>query len=434
MARRGVCAVMRPALVKVVLSVVAFGGLAILTSPYVLGLFLESAYVGGLEEQRYFWTLSALALVGAVLSCLMLVRWLETFVAWCLYAAAIGLVIELACALVVYQTTRQSHLPRRLNAFTFHPSLVGLPTPGYRETRGGVTVSHNSSGFRGAEVGAKSPNTVRILAVGGSTTYGVQVSDQDTWPARLGEMLAPRCEVLNLGVPGHSSAEHVILTALRLSELAPDVIVFYMGWNDLRSSHLSHLRADYSNFHLLEQYGSLQVEQEYRAHSAALYLAKWLLVRLGQIDPPRRLLKDSAGASATDVDARLVAIFERNAGELAVLARSIGAEPVFVPQVLNPYFRTSEDVTWWAPYLPTKAILSVNTAFNDATKRAAERTGSPFVVDPLSAPWTADDFLDHGHLSAAGNRKFAEALSHTLGPRCAAGQPVRSAAQAPPSP
>src|SRR5687767_5215985 len=68
-------------------------------------------------------------------------------------------------------------------AFREHPWLVGVPREGTRMAQGHVTITHNSMGFRGSEVSArKACGKRRIAAIGGSTTYGTRVSDQDTWP------------------------------------------------------------------------------------------------------------------------------------------------------------------------------------------------------------------------------------------------------------
>ncbi len=103
---------------------------------------------------------------------------------------------------------------------------------------GWIHVDHE--GFRGREVALeKKPGTVRIMAVGSSTTFDPGVSsDSAAWPARLEywlNTLAPgrAVEVINAGVPGYKVVDDLIRLETELYEFHPDVILFYEGHNDL---------------------------------------------------------------------------------------------------------------------------------------------------------------------------------------------------------
>lgn len=292
--------------------------------------------------------------------------------------------------------------------------MVGVPTPAYQSSKGGVVVRHNHDGFRGDEILARNPSRLRIIAVGGSTTYGTQVSNEETWPFKLGQLLGDRYEVLNFGIPGHSSAEHIVLTALRLSDYKPDIIVFYMGWNDLRSAHLTDLRSDFANFHMLEQFSTLAVEQRYRADSALLYLMKWLLVRAHQLDEPKDLRKDSRGTVSTDVDPRLEAVFERNITILASTSHAIGAVPVFVPQVLNSHFSASDYTTWWVPFVPVSAVPAANDHLGGVMRARVRVLGERLIDAPVARTWQSADFIDQGHFTPLGHEKLATVIAEQL--------------------
>lgn len=74
--------------------------------------------------------------------------------------------------------------------FQAHLYLVGVPRPGASVTRGHLTVTINGTGYRGPDItGQKSDTVLRILVLGGSTTFGVGVSNSDTWPAALQTVL-----------------------------------------------------------------------------------------------------------------------------------------------------------------------------------------------------------------------------------------------------
>ena len=105
-------------------------------------------------------------------------------------------------------------------------------TPGYRGRRESV----NLAGLRGAEIGPKVEGRLRILAMGGSTTWGHKVNDDETWPVALERQLRAatgrEVEVLNGGVSGWDIEQ--IVTALRqryLDEFQPDVVLVNAGWN-----------------------------------------------------------------------------------------------------------------------------------------------------------------------------------------------------------
>ena len=73
----------------------------------------------------------------------------------------------------------------------------------------------NSQGLRGTEFSIDKPNDVfRIIAVGGSTTFGHGVEDGWSWPALLQESLnelepLKKIEVLNAGVSGATTLQNM---------------------------------------------------------------------------------------------------------------------------------------------------------------------------------------------------------------------------------
>ena len=100
---------------------------------------------------------------------------------------------------------------------------------------------YNSRGFRAPEWTGKKPGTVRIVAVGGSTTYGIFSRDgKNVWPAflenRLNAAGAPAVEVVNLGVTGYTLFEIMGVMAMTVPELEPDIVLINAGVNDAFSA------------------------------------------------------------------------------------------------------------------------------------------------------------------------------------------------------
>jgi lysophospholipase L1-like esterase len=97
-------------------------------------------------------------------------------------------------------------------------------------------------GFRAARFAReKDPKTLRIFALGGSSTFGLGVGADAAFPEVLERELAAalperRIEVINLGCPGWSS-ERVRRLIPRLLELQPDLLAVYVGHNEMLAGH-----------------------------------------------------------------------------------------------------------------------------------------------------------------------------------------------------
>ena len=124
-----------------------------------------------------------------------------------------------------------------ITRYTPHPYVA------YGLTRGWTSPEersrYNSLGYRGSQPKTnREPGTLRVLLLGGSTTYGGGVaSDVDTWASLLQGILQQhhpdlKPEVINGGVPGYSSTESLINLSIRGIDLKPDIAILYHGCND----------------------------------------------------------------------------------------------------------------------------------------------------------------------------------------------------------
>lgn len=101
-----------------------------------------------------------------------------------------------------------------------------------------IPVTINRHGFRGKDFDiVKRPDTIRIVTLGASSTFGYHDRDDQTYPyyleQRLQELCSPRrFEVINLGVPHLTSKEILELFRAEGVPLRPDVVTFYEGIND----------------------------------------------------------------------------------------------------------------------------------------------------------------------------------------------------------
>ncbi len=88
----------------------------------------------------------------------------------------------------------------------------------------------NSLGFRDEpRVLTRPPGTLRIVCLGGSNTYGAAVSNHETWPTQLQQVLRERVdrpvEVWNCGVAGYMNRQKVLVALDLLDSAAPDLIL-----------------------------------------------------------------------------------------------------------------------------------------------------------------------------------------------------------------
>lgn len=97
-------------------------------------------------------------------------------------------------------------------------------------------ITSNSKGFRGTREYAvpKPPGVFRVLALGDSVVNGYGVEDEQTFAALLEKKLSVHrpAEVVNLGVPGYSTAEQLIQLQQVGLELQPDLVVLGYFVND----------------------------------------------------------------------------------------------------------------------------------------------------------------------------------------------------------
>lgn len=158
---------------------------------------------------------------------------------------AIGLMITLILLLLGELGARiyaQAYLRRTLlDAWEVPDPLLGWkPRPGFKQ--GGIEI--NSLGFRGQEFAmAKAGKTFRIAALGDSTTFGHPETASASYPAQLEDAFSRgvagcgrRYEVINAGVEGYSARHVLARLEKEVLPLAPDLVIVYVGWNDLFGS------------------------------------------------------------------------------------------------------------------------------------------------------------------------------------------------------
>ena len=105
-------------------------------------------------------------------------------------------------------------------------------------------VALNADGFRTAPPANNKP-ACRILCLGDSWTFGMNVGQEQAYPQRLQTLLreampAGDFEVLNFGVLGYSSFQGLELLKQKAPVLKPDVVILGFGMNDAKPKDSGH--------------------------------------------------------------------------------------------------------------------------------------------------------------------------------------------------
>lgn len=144
----------------------------------------------------------------------------------------------------VYQNTDydlRRQICSDMNQLAYEQSSVLLIKPNQHFK----TININSHGFRGPEITKEKPKDIyRIFVVGGSTTFGVgSTSDETTIPGFLQKKfneanLGVHVEVINAGVPFAYSFSETYYIKNVLLQFEPDLFIIYDGWNDASERNL----------------------------------------------------------------------------------------------------------------------------------------------------------------------------------------------------
>ncbi len=193
-----------------------------------------------------------------------------------LAAAGIGEVALRASAVPNDRVERGGRLKYRFNPYQPDAVLGYAHRPDWEtvhetaEFR--VTVRTDRFGLRGGPAALpKPPDTFRVLAVGDSFTFGWGVEDDEAFPARLAEELAPppgtrRTEVLNAGVPGWSADTYYLYLRDRGLALEPDLLLLAPMENDIPDLGLVDLEVGAGGLPLRTRSRIRLIDQRGRMH------------------------------------------------------------------------------------------------------------------------------------------------------------------------
>ena len=215
----------------------------------------------------------------------------------------------------------------RLSAMCFSSDLLYTPKPN-SSGKGWSTDAHgfrNNGPLRGAPAKSTARAEITIAVTGGSTAWGVGVTDSQTFPAVLQRVLADRCQgsdvvVWNAAISAQTSGQERRRFETDILPLKPDIHIAFSGFNDIYNSYtglLPHQNRDY--FEVGKHFGARGVDdfipelpkpEDYSLRT--LYLANLAYFRL-TYDPTRvadAINRRTAGTDETiDSSQRTARIF-----------------------------------------------------------------------------------------------------------------------------
>jgi lysophospholipase L1-like esterase len=299
--------------------------------------------------------------------------------------------------------------PKRI--FEEHPYLSAVTRKNVQLTSddGKTKITTDTLGFRVTGVPASATRRINVVCLGGSTTFGAGVTDEDTWPYVLQQKLGGSYAVYNLGVPGYSTAEAIIQLATIIPELKPDVIILYEGWNDIRNYHIKPSSADYF-WHGQQQKHNLEVKEKSIWHRFFLTRMATSLRKSLSSDEQKNSVYDSP-------DVYVDSVYTRNLRTIHVLGKHLNAKMIFIPQVLNfqAYLNAHEPTHDWTPNINNRQMPALMRRFNTLMKTSIRSDSSTLVLENVADhAWETHHFTDYGHFSREGGERFATLAKEAL--------------------
>jgi lysophospholipase L1-like esterase len=299
-----------------------------------------------------------------------------------------------------YAGSVQLLVPEETNGYTL--------AKGFHLRSGVYEITTNDLGLRGPPIGKDKPaGTTRIALLGGSSAFGYLVSDGQEAARLLEQQLndAGRdAQVLGAGVPGYNLFQTTHRYREVIAPLSPDVVVLYLGWNDL-----TYLVSDEpaAGRHRV---GHPHAWWERLLSHSTLFglLAYRLLPAPARFVPPPATRNEPTQAGAEQ--------FRENLRTLLEEIETSGAQPIIVAQVMAADADASDDVRGYLGATPQQQ--QQNAALGQWVQQTLAEIAAeeqvPFVdASSVIAP-SSEHLADAIHLTPEGEAKLAELLAEQV--------------------
>ena len=299
-----------------------------------------------------------------------------------------------------------------------HPYFNFTGNPEFQFANG--TVAHNALGFRNNQCCWEEPprDAIRIVAMGGSTTFGMRFSRaENVWPALLEKQLESSSklpfEIINLGMPYYTTFEQLGVLSMLVPEFSPHIILFHMGLNDAFTIGYydeggpdnRYFRHAYT-FHPLPGWAKTAMHTSYALRIIGMKLVSQEGFLPGDMSAVIQYGTPSAEARQRNTQVATGKYFNRNMNTLISLSKHFGAKPVFINMPLNPQYESGQD-TYHAEI--AKAVLRNNQIM----KKIAEASDLLY-IDLYSHMRDPAFFTDAAHTNKRGMAMKAHLVHQQL--------------------
>ncbi len=279
----------------------------------------------------------------------------------------------------------------------------------------------NSLGYRGGEF---KDGEYRIFAVGGSTTECLYIDDKQQWPYLLQNKLngaGHNVNVQNAGKSGDAVDDHIAMIAHKIVHLNPDLIIVYMGINDVLRlvCNDNPLKYDRPGQKIPVFKHALSELQLYRRLHNVISKNKHkynIAFDSDYADKAAYIRGFPLSDSIPEID---TAFFKKKMDVLLDICKnSSGAEVVFVPQLATWHTDDEELKKWqWLTeicgirYRP-EVLAGVMAEVNSMIAEECQKHGIPLIEIHIEP--TSEYFYDDCHFNPKGCQEFADILFDSL--------------------
>lgn len=281
----------------------------------------------------------------------------------------------------------------------YDPSKGWMSKPNLRDMKvfGNKVLNTNSRGLRAKQEYSyrKDRNKVRILILGDSFTFGAEVSDDETYPYCLQQML-PHVEVINMGVHGYGHDQMLILLREEGLKYQPDIVMLGFLPMDMPRNLLQF--RDYAKPKFVLDNGELKLTGTPVPRPEEVLKWDWLRPRTVDVFAIiRHKFRKSVGLYEKEKQQITTAILT----EIIELTDSIHAIPIFV------YLPSGDEIYYRPPFTRGEKFLFSVCRANDKVRCFSTR---PYFVEKVAK----GIFFEVGHWDYAGHLTVAEAIKDYL--------------------
>jgi lysophospholipase L1-like esterase len=195
----------------------------------------------------------------------------------------------------------------------------------------------NSYGLRGPEFNLDKGDTLRIICLGNSCTFGNGVFYQETFchllDRKLRSKLQGKAQVIDAGIPGYSSYQGLKYLQEKILTLKPDWLIVSFGFNDRRGVVDASWKDSEEFF-----------QRDYQKYQKINFLRQSYIFRLCELLIPEEKRLPKIIGYEVRVD---TVQFRKNLEKIAEIAIINNISLIFLgipdnPRLINPYYTSQE--------------------------------------------------------------------------------------------